>query len=131
MITGFYAGLLGLWLVFLLLSVVRLRWKHRVALGDGGEKGLIRGMRIHGNFIETVPFALIIMGLLEAQPSFPPWALHVYGVLLVFSRLAHWHGLRQSAGTSAGRLVGTVIVCLLLAAGSLVLIWLFLTTMVL
>jgi uncharacterized protein len=126
MITGFYAGLLGLWLIFLILSVVRLRWKYRVGLGDGGEKELTRAIRIHGNFTETVPMVLIMMGLMEYAQSVPGMALHAFGVVLVLSRLLHWHGISGSSTTSIGRTAGTVAVNLLLVAAAGVLIYTFL-----
>lgn len=126
MITGFYAGLLALWLVFLILSVVRLRWKYRVGLGDGGEKELTRAIRIHGNFTETVPMVLILMGLMEYAQAVPAMALHGFGVALVLSRLVHWRGLSGSSTTSFGRTAGTVAVNLLLAAGAVILVYAFL-----
>jgi uncharacterized membrane protein YecN with MAPEG domain len=118
MITGFYAGILALWLVFLILSVVRLRWKYRVGLGDGGEKELTRAIRIHGNFIETVPLLVVMMGMMEMWSILPIGALHAFGAVLVLSRLLHWHGLTSSATTSFGRTAGTVLVCLLLVVGA-------------
>lgn len=126
MITGFYAGLLGLWLVFLILSVVRLRWKYRVGLGDGGEKELTRAIRVHGNFTETVPMVLIMMGLMEYGQAAPGMVLHAFGGVLVLSRLLHWHGISGSSTTSFGRTAGTVAVNLLLAAGAGILIFTFL-----
>lgn len=126
MITGFYAGLLGLWLVFLIMSVVRLRWKYRVGLGDGGEQELARAVRVHGNFTETVPMILIIMGLMEYAQAAPVWALHGFGVVLVVSRVLHWRGLGRQAGASFGRTAGTVSVNLLLVCGAAVLIYAFL-----
>ncbi|MBU0859352.1 MAG: MAPEG family protein [Alphaproteobacteria bacterium] len=125
MITGFYAGLLGLWLVFLILSVVRLRWKYRVGMGDGGQRELMQAIRIHGNFIETVPFVLILMGLLELRDFSPALLLHGFGVTLLVSRLLHWHGLTRSATTSVGRTVGTVLIVFLVLTGAVLLIFNF------
>ncbi len=126
MITGFYAGLLGLWLVFLILSVVRLRWKYRVGLGDGQEQELTRAIRIHGNFTETVPMVLIMMGLMEYAQGVPAAVLHAFGVALVLSRVLHWQGLSRSSTTSIGRTAGTATINLLLATGAVVLIFTFL-----
>lgn len=125
MITGFYAGLLGLWLGFLILSVVRLRRKYRVGLGDGGEQELTRAIRVHGNFTETVPMVLLLMVLMEYALDLPAAALHVFGGALVLSRVLHWHGVGRSAGVTFGRAAGTVIVTLLLAAGALTLAYSF------
>lgn len=119
MITGFYAGLLALWLAFLLLSVVRMRWKYRVGLGDGGQQELMQAIRIHGNFTETVPLILILMVLMESY-HYDEWILHAFGIVLVLSRVWHWWGLRHSPATSKGRLLGTVsVVSLALIGGGL------------
>ena len=44
MIIGYYAGLLGLFFVFLTLRIVRLRWKYKVGIGDGGEHVLAKAI---------------------------------------------------------------------------------------
>lgn len=121
MITGFYAGLLGGWLIFLLLSVVRMRIKLKVGLSHGGKKELLKTMRIHGNFIETVPYVLLLMLLLEGL-GFAPWLLHAYGVLLILSRVLHWNGISKSTALSFGRRAGTMIVVFLIGFGSLLLV---------
>ena len=125
MITGFYAGLLGLWLVFLILSVVRLRRKYRVGLGDGGQRELTQAIRVHGNFCETVPFILILMGLVEHAQMLPAAALHGFGGALVVSRVLHWRGIMASPGATVGRTAGTAAICLMLAAGGGLLIFNF------
>jgi uncharacterized membrane protein YecN with MAPEG domain len=121
MITGFYAGLLGAWLIFLLLSVVRQRLKHKVGLSHGGKKELLKSIRIHGNFIETVPYILLLMLLLESL-EFAPWLIHTYGILLILSRLFHWNGISNSTAMSFGRKAGTIIVVFLIGFGSLLLV---------
>lgn len=123
MVTGFYAGLLGLWLAFLLLAVVRLRFKYRVGAGDGGQRELAQAIRAHGNFVETVPFILILMLLLEGRDYGAPLWLHAAGILLVLSRVLHWYGMMKSQGTSKGRLVGTLLVLALFIGLSLWLVF--------
>lgn len=122
MVTGFYAGILGLWLAFLLLRVVGLRRKYRVGLGDGGQNELTRAVRIHGNFTETVPFVLILMAAMEMNAVAPLWVVHGFGVALVLSRILHWHGVSRSAGTTFGRVAGTATVVGLLIVGAVILI---------
>lgn len=124
MLTGLYAGILGLWLVFLILSVVRLRWKHKVGLGAGGNDALGRAIRIHGNFVETVPFVLILMGLMEFY-GYQAWLIHLAGILLILSRFLHWYGLRHSAGPSFGRMAGTICVLTVVVLVSALLVYNF------
>ena len=95
-------------LLALIANVIRLRFKHQVGLGDGGEDELIKAIRMHGNFIETVPLALILMLLLEIQVAMPA-ILHGLGLFLVIGRAAHAYALYQTDGTSYARVAGTLM----------------------
>jgi uncharacterized membrane protein YecN with MAPEG domain len=61
LITPFYAAFLGLGFVTLSILTLRLRRKFKIALGDGGNKQLLRAIRVHSNFAEYVPLALILI----------------------------------------------------------------------
>ena len=106
-ITALYAGLLALLLLMLALRVIRLRWKLRVGLGDGGEKSVSRAIRIHGNAAEHVPIALLLLLVAELNHA-DPALLHGCGIALVVARVLHAVGLKRSAGASWQRMVGTV-----------------------
>ena len=106
-ITALYAGVLALLMVMLALGVIRLRWKFRVGLGDGGEKAMTRAIRIHGNAAEHVPVALLLMLVAELNHARPA-LLHGCGTVLVVARVLHASGLSRSAGASWQRAVGTV-----------------------
>ena len=80
--TGLYAGLLGLLLIVLSMRVVQNRWRAKVGLGHGGDKALRKAIRIHGNFIEYVPLALLLMALIEMNGAQPPWLHGLGGALL-------------------------------------------------
>ena len=116
-VSPIYAGLLGLMLVVLSLLVVRLRWRFRVGLGDGGQAALTRAIRVQGNFAEHVPLALLLIFAVEGL-GYAAWVVHVLGAALVFARLAHAQGLGRSEGESPGRLVGTVTTFSLLIIAS-------------
>ncbi|PPC75377.1 hypothetical protein C4K68_20640 [Pokkaliibacter plantistimulans] len=73
MTIGLYAGLLGLIYIFLSYRVIAGRRQYRVALGDNHVAPLQRRIRVHGNFMEYVPLALILLLLLGRL-------LHAYGV---------------------------------------------------
>lgn len=117
-ITGFYAGILTLIYLALAVRIIRLRWKHRIGLGTGEAADLNVAVRIHGNFIEYVPLALILFAMMEVQ-SAPAGLLHGLGIALVIARLSHAVGLTRSAGVSLPRTIGvlTTFAVLLLAAG--------------
>lgn len=105
-ITSLYAGLLGLLLLFLSALVVRSRIIHKVVLWDGGKIEVLRAIRAHGNFVEYVPFALLLILLLELN-GFEAWILHTLGLALVAGRVLHAHGLYSSENVTKGRFIGT------------------------
>jgi uncharacterized membrane protein YecN with MAPEG domain len=107
-VTGLYGTVLSFLIIFLAARLVRLRVKHRVGFLDGGQPDLTKAMRIHGNAIETIPLALILMACAEAS-HLPLAVLHGAGIVLVFARVFHAYGLNQSAGQSKGRTYGTLL----------------------
>jgi uncharacterized membrane protein YecN with MAPEG domain len=88
MIVALYASVLAVMFIVLTARVGRRRTVARVALGDGGDRILLRRQRAHGNFTESVPLALILLVLAEMQNG-PDWALHVLGLSLIAGRALH------------------------------------------
>ncbi|QGX38468.1 MAPEG family protein [Permianibacter aggregans] len=112
-ITGLYAALCGLIVVVLVLRIVGLRRKFRVGIGDGGQKPLAQAIRVHGNAVETMPIALILLAIFEANGGLY-WIVHVFGAALVLGRLLHVLGLSSSIGITFGRFWGTVLTLLVI-----------------
>jgi uncharacterized membrane protein YecN with MAPEG domain len=52
-------------------------------------------MRVHANFAEYVPMALILMALAESLKA-PSMFLHPLGLVLVGARVIHAYGLSQT-----------------------------------
>lgn len=104
-ITVLYAGLLGLVSIALGALCGAARGKTGVSIGDGGNPQMIVAMRRHGNFVEHVPIALILIALLEMN-AVPAIAIHILGGGLVFCRVAHAVGLDADKGATPGRMVG-------------------------
>ena len=129
-ITALYAALLGLLVLLLGLRVVHGRWTRRIGLGDGGDAELTRRIRVHGNFVENVPLAVVLLLLLELTGVAPAW-LHGFGIALVAGRVLHAFGLSRHAGTSFGRLSGTLLTWVAIAAMSVLLLyrWLLLQSL--
>ena len=96
--------LLAIWLV-LFFRVSASRGKFKQSFGDGGHLALLQRIRQHGNFIEWVPLALLLMLLAEAQGTGTLW-LHSAGVLLVLGRLAHPIGLKPDNAGHPFRYLG-------------------------
>ena len=105
MITLLYAGLCALLVVFLAARVARWRYAHKIGLGDGGDKELLKRVRAHGNAVEYLPLSLILLGGLELN-GYRPMLIHSFGAALLLSRIAHAWGVSRTAGTSLGRLGG-------------------------
>jgi uncharacterized protein len=100
-----YVGLLVLLGVALSIPVMIRRRTALVGLGDGGDKELLRRMRIHGNFIEQATLGLPVLILLPSSGA-PVLIVHLAGASLLISRLLHAQGLFQSSGISFGRVAG-------------------------
>jgi len=120
-ITGLYAGLSALVLIALSVNVIRMRARERVGIGDADRPMLRRAIRVHGNFIEYAPLALILVYLVEAG-GFAAWKVHALGAALVVGRIAHAFGLWASEAGSPGRALGMALTFTVLAAAALMLV---------
>ena len=100
-ITLLFACLHVLLMLGLAVPIARHRHAHKIGLGDGGDKLLARKIRVHGNFIEHVPFALLLL-----------------------ARLLHAAGLSRSGGYSIGRFWGTALTWLVFLLMALAGLWL-------
>lgn len=119
-ITALYAGILAIILVALSMRVIRHRISGRVSLGDGGG-ALSPVIRAHGNFIEYVPMALILIGLLEARGT-AGWLLHGLGIVLVVARILHPFGLMMKPPNPARAVGVTGTLLVIVVAGVLLLL---------
>jgi uncharacterized membrane protein YecN with MAPEG domain len=117
-ITPFYAGLLALLYVGLAVQVIRLRRRERVALGDGGRKSLQRAMRVHVNFAEYVPLALILLLLAELAGA-AGFTLHALGLALLIGRVLHAFGVSQAEENYRFRVAGMALTFVALISGAL------------
>ena len=127
-ITALYAGLLALLFLVLSFRTIAVRRSDKVEIGDGGNKRLLRRIRVHANFAEYVPIALVLMGLAESMRLPSPW-LHAIGALLLVGRVMHAWGLSQEPHNLSARAYGMmatltsiiagIIACLTLSAYAL------------
>jgi uncharacterized membrane protein YecN with MAPEG domain len=108
MITLLYAGLCALLVLILAMRVAYWRFKHKIGLGDGGDKELLKRVRAHGNAVEYLPLSLILLGGLELN-GYPNGLIHGFGIALFVSRVAHAWGLSRSSGSSLGRMSGMLV----------------------
>ena len=121
-VTTLYASLLGILLIFLSARVSRNRRRAKVSLGHGEDIVLVRAVRAQGNFVEYVPFALLLLFLLEIEVS-ELWILHLLGAMLLVGRLLHAYGVMQSVGVNFGRFWGTGLTWLMILVSALLNLW--------
>lgn len=88
-ITSLYAAIFGLLLIPITYAVGLRRMKTRTSFLDGGDEILLRRMRSHGNFVEYVPFAIVLIGLTELNGASTAY-LHSLGAILLVSRTVHY-----------------------------------------
>ena len=117
-ITALYAGLLVPIFIVLAVRVIRVRRGQKISVGDAGDASLLRRMRVHANFAEYVPLALVLMGLAESLKS-DPRLLHGLGIVLVLARLAHAFGMSPAKDILPLRAAGVVGTFFVLIAAAL------------
>ncbi len=122
-ITLLFTALHVVLMITLLVPISRHRYGKHIGLGDGGDEALMRKIRVHGNFVEHVPIALLLLGLLELC-GMPATALWVFGGVLLLARVMHALGLSRATGKSIGRFYGTALTWLDLLAMALAGVWL-------
>ncbi|WP_086933764.1 MAPEG family protein [Agarilytica rhodophyticola] len=107
-ITGLYASLAYLIIIFLAFRVIKYRRVFKVAIGSGSQKELDVAIRCHANALENLPLALILLACAEITGLASLW-LHLAGTVLIISRIAHAQGLTVSnGGVAKGRFYGTL-----------------------
>jgi len=116
--TPLYAAIFGLMFVLLGLRAVSLRRRYGVSLGDGGRALLRRATRVHANFAEYVPLALVIVGFLEVRTGSVAWA-HALCVALLVGRVLHAWGVSQEKENLRYRVAGMVLTFGVLITASL------------
>lgn len=120
-VTSLYAALAALLLLVLALRVVQMRLGAKVGLGDAGNRELACRIRAHGNAVEYLPIALILLLLLEVCGT-DRALLHAFGILLLVARVLHAYGLSRTPNRSFGRMVGAGLTFLLILAMALLLL---------
>lgn len=114
-VTLFASGVLGILCVVLSLMVSTARSKTKVMIGDGagtaGAEPLFLAIRAHGNFVEYVPLALILLGGVEVSGA-SRLTCEVFAALLIAARLLHAVGLTKGvlALRASGAMITTLVI---------------------
>jgi uncharacterized protein len=107
-IAALYAGLVGLLLLILAARVSFLRRQLKVGLGDGGDRGLQRAIRAHGNAVEWAITGILLLLIADLTRA-PSLFLHLCGLATVIGRVLHAVGLSLAEGYSVGRFYGSAL----------------------
>ena len=112
-----YAAVFALIFVLLAINVTRLRQQHKVSIGAGNHRDLERAQRVHANFAEYVPFALLLLAFMEMQRQ-SIYAIHILAIILLVGRLLHAYGTGQQPENMTCRGLGylATLVVLVVAA---------------
>ena len=105
LITSIIASALTIIFVKLSFAVIGLRRKNKVGLGSGGHEDLERAIRAQGNFVEYVPFGIILIACLELNGA-PWWLVALPGIALIIGRLIHAIGINQPPPDFSKRVLG-------------------------
>jgi len=87
--TLLFAAIFGVLHVIFTLRVGAYRLSSKISLGDGGDKVLLKRVRAHANFVETVPMGLLLLVLNELN-GLAENTLFILGSVFLLSRLIHY-----------------------------------------
>ncbi|ANU08326.1 MAPEG family protein [Paraurantiacibacter namhicola] len=109
------AALITIWHM---ARIGRMRLDTKTLHGDGGNELLQRRMRAQLNFVESAPFVLALLAVLEIAGKGGLWLL-IIGIVYLMGRVAHAIGM-DGDYPHRGRQAGTMITMatLLILAGA-------------
>ncbi len=87
-----YAAIFALVFVFLSFRVIKARRQEKIAIGAGGSAVVERAMRVHANFAEYVPFALLLLSFIEQKGAHFLY-VNFLCLLLLVGRSVHIFGV--------------------------------------
>jgi uncharacterized protein len=118
--TTLYAALLSLLFVVLSFRTIKRRRALKIGIGDAENPDLKRAMRVHANFAEYVPLALLLIFFVEYVAA-PQILVHGLGAALLLGRALHAYGVSQPREDFRFRVTGMTLTfsVILVCAGTL------------
>ena len=123
--TAVFAALLAIEFILLSGWVVMGRMNKGALSGDAQDSGFAKRIRTQANFAEYVPFAVLLIALLEARGGSHGLVITLLVILLI-ARLIHPIGMfapansPQQFGCRGGGIIATFVVTLVAAIALLV-----------
>ncbi len=124
-VTALYASILAIFATLLSFHAGGFRGKIGISIlfGEPVNLELAQRVRVHQNFLEYVPLVLILMIALELVGGSATF-LHIVGIALIISRVAHAVGLKHDRMMHPGRIIGAGGTALVTLATALYTLWL-------
>ncbi|TMP06150.1 glutathione metabolism protein [Pseudoalteromonas sp. S3178] len=119
MIISTYAALLAFYYIYLSFNVIKVRKKEQISLGDNGNAKLQRAVRAHANFMEYVPFTIILLFLAEYQGLASHYC-NILGAALLIGRVFHNLGIVEARFKY--RQIGAVVTFLVMVISAFLLL---------
>jgi uncharacterized membrane protein YecN with MAPEG domain len=120
-ITALYLAIFLVFGSYLAFLPGKIRGSSGISIGDGGRPDLLLAIRRQGNFVEYVPYFMLMFAALELNGS-GRMLLHGLGIAMIVARILHAVGIKadtiQSPARGAG--AGGTLLLGLIAAGVLV-----------
>ena len=103
-----YASLLAFLFVYLSIRAIRVRHRLGIGLGHAENPVMLRAIRVHANFAEYVPLALLLIFLVESSHA-APLLVHALGSALLVARLSHALGVSRDPENFRFRIFGMAL----------------------
>ena len=100
-----YAAIFALLFVFLSFRVIKARRQEKIAIGAGGSAVVERAMRVHANFAEYVPFALLLLSFIEQKGAHFLY-VNILCLMLLAGRSLHIYGVSNENENLRYRVLG-------------------------
>jgi uncharacterized membrane protein YecN with MAPEG domain len=104
-VTALYLAIFAVFSSVLAFLPGSIRGRTGISIGDGGRPDLLLAMRRHANFLEYVPYFMLMFAVLELNGTRALW-LHVLGLGMIGARICHALGLKADTIQSPLRGIG-------------------------
>jgi uncharacterized protein len=116
-----YAAILVLIFVILSVRVVQMRASAKIGIGTGNDPAMERRIRVHGNFAEYVPLALLLLVFMEMQQH-SRHLIHILCIALIAARVLHAIGVTPVDENFPMRVVSVITTFAVLAIAAIALL---------
>lgn len=125
-IATFFTAINILILFVLTFLVIRQRRSQSISMGHNDNEDMQRAIRVHGNFTEYAPLAMVGLFGMAACGASIYW-MYAIGGVFTLGRIMHAFGYSKVTGLSIGRFYGMVLTSVSLLVMALYLLFLVVT----